>query len=162
MHLVTIRRRWVQLGVSPSATDRFSNSRPEDAPTFQQPESLPRLCILDSQSAFTVVVKLPGIKAEDIELHLAEDSLALSAARPAQADPNADESFRRQERFTGGWLRELMFPCRVDVASVAAELKDGILTVRLSKAKVTPPRRVAILSAPKSREEDGHVSADES
>ena len=50
----------------------------------------------------------------------------------------------RQERAAFQATRSFALPCRVDPEKVAAELKNGVLTVRLAKAVENQPRRVAI------------------
>ena len=50
----------------------------------------------------------------------------------------------RQERQAYQATRSFALPCRVDPERVRAELKDGVLTVRLAKAAESQPRRVQI------------------
>jgi len=54
------------------------------------------------------------------------------------------EQFHRVERGHGRFSRSFALPEAIDVADVSADLKDGILTVRIPKARSRGARRVAV------------------
>jgi HSP20 family protein len=54
------------------------------------------------------------------------------------------EQFHRVERGHGRFSRAFALPEAIDVEHVAADLKEGILTVKIPKAKGRGVRRVAV------------------
>jgi HSP20 family protein len=61
----------------------------------------------------------------------------------AQADDN-NPKYWVTERSFGSFHRTFQFPSRVDYDAVQASLKQGILTIKVPKAKTKEPRRVQI------------------
>ncbi len=53
-------------------------------------------------------------------------------------------AWHRQERGYGKFSRLLALPCNVKTDEVEADLKDGVLTVKLPKSEAAKPRRLAI------------------
>jgi HSP20 family protein len=92
----------------------------------------------------TLVIKaeLPELKREAIAVTVEQGALTISGERPWPADvPKSD--VRRVERRYGKFSRRFALPTSVDGSGIAADYKDGVLTVRLpireaSKARVVP------------------------
>jgi len=61
----------------------------------------------------------------------------------AQAEDNAPK-FWVTERSFGSFHRTFQFPSRVDLDAVTASLKNGILNLKVPKAKAKEPRRIQI------------------
>jgi len=74
----------------------------------------------------------------------AESPAAEPAAEPATAPAAPADKFWVSERSVGEFSRSFNFPSRVDQDGVTANLKDGVLTVVVPKAKKHETRRVAI------------------
>ena len=53
-------------------------------------------------------------------------------------------AWHRQERGYGKFSRLLTLPCDVKTEEVEADLKDGVLTIKLPKSEAAKPRRLAI------------------
>ena len=56
-------------------------------------------------------------------------------------------TFRRVERAYGKFTRRFALPRAVDASKVAAEYKDGVLTVRLPMREESKPRTVPVAVA---------------
>jgi HSP20 family protein len=54
------------------------------------------------------------------------------------------ERYHRVERGHGGFYRRFSLPTAVDAAGIAADLKDGVLTVTVPKATGAGPRRIDV------------------
>ena len=52
--------------------------------------------------------------------------------------------YHRHERSTGEFTRVLTLPCEVDCQQVDAQLKDGVLTLRLPKAEQEKPKKITV------------------
>jgi HSP20 family protein len=102
----------------------------------------PPVDVFDAGEEYLVTAELPGLKADDVHIEVEDDTLTLRGERkPAQVGDSA--AWHRRERPAGRFRRVVRLG-RLDSESARAEFKDGVLTVRLPKAKETRPRRVEI------------------
>lgn len=96
----------------------------------------------ENDSAYTLRLEVPGLKAEDIVLDVTESSVRLSGERRLSA-PDGYTPLRSHRRsYTVN--RTLRFGQRLDPDAVEATLADGLLTIVLPKSDATRARRVAI------------------
>ena len=93
---------------------------------------LPAVDLCESDSCVTVSVELPGVRAEQVEVALTNEELRVRG-RKRKGAPRGVISHLCSERSFGSFTRTILlrWPVRKDAA--AAELKDGVLTVRLPK-----------------------------
>ena len=95
---------------------------------------LPPVDLCESESCVTVSVELPGVRAEQIEVALTNEELRVRG-RKRKGAPRGVISHLCSERSFGQFARAipLRWPVRKDAAT--AELKDGVLTIRLPKVE---------------------------
>jgi len=103
----------------------------------------PPVNVFDGGDAYVVKAELPGVDASHIELEVEEDSLTLRGER-IFSEPSAEAAFHRRERPEGQFRRVVRLPGHVASNDIKADLRDGVLTVRLPKAEEARPRKVAI------------------
>lgn len=103
----------------------------------------PAVNFYELDEEFLLVVELPGIVAQDVELTVAGGMLNLSGTRTGPEDVS-DDVYRRRERPHGAWQRSLSIPERVREADVTAEFSNGILKVHLPKADDLKPRQIPV------------------
>ena len=90
--------------------------------------------------------ELPGMTREDIEVVVENSTLVLKGTKKFNADVK-DENYRRIERTYGTFHRSFTLPNTVDAAKVAAEYKNGVLTVTLPFKEEAKPRTVNVAVA---------------
>jgi len=93
---------------------------------------LPAVDLCESDSCVTVSVELPGVRAEQVEVALTNEELRVRG-RKRKGAPRGVISHLCSERSFGQFARTILlrWPVRKDAAT--AELKDGVLTIRLPK-----------------------------
>jgi HSP20 family protein len=88
------------------------------------------------------MAELAGLTIGDIEIRVEASSVTVAGRRPA---PAADgDSYLRVERGHGAFSRSFAFPQGIDGSAVAAELREGVLTIMLPKARMPEARRVTV------------------
>jgi len=103
----------------------------------------PAINVSEAADAYYVRAELPGIKTDDLEITMENDTLTLSGERkPANGDEAA--SYHRREREWGAFRRSFSLPNRVDANGVEARYTDGILTVTLPKAAEARPKQITV------------------
>jgi len=107
--------------------------------------TFPAVNLYDDNKDLVLTAELPGVKPEELELSVVENTLTLSGKRNGQG--GEDVPYYRQERPAGSFTRTLTLPEKVDPDKVNAEYKDGILTVRMPKAEAGKTKTIAIKAA---------------
>ncbi|MGE3179486.1 MAG: Hsp20/alpha crystallin family protein [Vicinamibacterales bacterium] len=93
----------------------------------------PAVDIRETDKAFAVKVDLPDVKKEDLKVEMHDGILTIEGERKQEKEEKGDR-FHRIERQYGTFVRRFTMPAKVDEANVAAEFKDGVLTIALPKA----------------------------
>lgn len=88
--------------------------------------------IMESDNAIVIITDLPGVKKEDVEINITEDSLDIVAKFD---DEVTDEgtNYIKKERSYGETRRTIALPDKIDVKKASAKFKDSVLTVELPK-----------------------------
>jgi HSP20 family protein len=102
----------------------------------------PPLDVYQDKDSFTVVIDLPGLKKENIEISLREQNLTVCGKRPTEE--NTGEAGFRAERFYGTFQRTVQLPTQVDPNAVKASYQSGILKVVLPKSEAAKPKQIAV------------------
>ncbi|MBN1103283.1 MAG: Hsp20/alpha crystallin family protein [Deltaproteobacteria bacterium] len=102
----------------------------------------PAIDIFETDKELTLVADIPGVKAGNLNIDLKEDVLSLSGeVEPPEA---ANEVDLLREYRTGRYFREFRLGQMVDQSKIDAELKDGVLCLRLPKVERAAPRKIAV------------------
>lgn len=92
-----------------------------------------------------VVVKaeLPAMKREDIEVTVDNGTLTIKGEKRLESEVK-DEQYHRIERRYGSFRRSFSLPQTVDTAKVAADYRDGVLTIRLPLREEARARQIKV------------------
>jgi HSP20 family protein len=92
-----------------------------------------------------VVIKaeLPDMTREDIDITVDNGTLTIKGEKKLSQEVK-EEQFHRIERHYGAFSRSFSLPQTVDTAKVAAEYKNGLLTVRLPLREEAKPRQIKV------------------
>jgi HSP20 family protein len=101
----------------------------------------PAVNVYQDKDRFTVVVELPGLKKEEIEISLHDDTLTIAGER--KREESSEQEFLT-ERLYGKFQRSLTLPTAVDAEKVKASYKDGLLQVELPKAEEAKPKQIEV------------------
>ena len=97
----------------------------------------------ETEDRYVLTLEIPGLRREHVRIHFQDGRLTLAGSRPERAVPC--EQYDRIERGHGQFSRTFYLPQPVDVDTITADLKDGVLTVDVPKARGAPARRVRVL-----------------
>jgi HSP20 family protein len=101
----------------------------------------PPVDIFETDGGLTVVADLPGVRNQDLDIRVEEGVLTIQAQAATPAETG--ESLRREFALRG-YHRAFQLSDKVAVDKIEAELKNGVLTLRLPKAEAAKPRRVEV------------------
>jgi HSP20 family protein len=108
-------------------------------------ESSPRVDILETPDEFRAEVELPGVRPEDIDVNL-ENGILKIQARAFERSSGTLRALVR-EFGSGTFTRSLRLSESIDAAKISAEVKDGLMTLRLPKVGAVKPRTIPVVSA---------------
>jgi HSP20 family protein len=103
----------------------------------------PALDVQESKDNYIFRAELPGLKREEIDVSLQDDTLVISGERKVEKVEEGVE-VHRQERYYGKFQRTLTLPEPVAADKVKAEYKDGVLTVTLPKTEAAKPKKIDV------------------
>lgn len=92
----------------------------------------PAMDLSERADAYIVKMELPGLDKSDISIEV-KDNVLTVAAKHKESSEKKDEKTLIQERSLKAFRREVMLPGGVAAEQVAAEYKDGVLTITVPK-----------------------------
>ena len=111
-----------------------------DAPGWTPPVDL-----YETADQYVLTAEIPGLTRDQIHIHAEDRRIVIRGARGT--DPGRDipsEQYHRVERGHGRFSRAFSLPDMIDVNGVSADLRDGVLTVTIPKARDRSTRRIDV------------------
>ena len=101
------------------------------------------LDVAEGDGEIIVRASLPGFDKDDIDVQIHNGVLSIKAEHTEEKETK-DERYYRKERRVGSVSRRIALPGVVSETSANAELKDGVLTLRIPQAEVARPKQIPI------------------
>lgn len=98
----------------------------------------PAVDIAEKDREYVVKAQLPGVKKDDVKVEMLNGVLTIAGERKFEKEEK-DEKTHRVETAFGTFQRAFTVPEDVVAEKIAAEYKEGILTVRLPKTDIKKP-----------------------
>jgi HSP20 family molecular chaperone IbpA len=103
---------------------------------------LPPVDVVEDASGITLYADLPGVTKENLSLHLETDSLTIEGT--VALDEPQDMQSNHAEVTVPRYRRVFTLSKELDGEKATAELKNGVLTLRIPKAQHAQPRRIEV------------------
>jgi len=101
---------------------------------------LPPIDVFHNENEITVRVEAPGIKKEDLDVHVEGDLLTISGKKEHVEGLN----YHQVESRWGAFQRSVTLPHTVDRDKIAASYKDGVLTLTLPLTPEAKPKQIDV------------------
>ena len=122
----------------------FGNVYLRDEDTSFRGAWVPAVDIFETDNHDLVVrAELPGMTREDIVVSVENSTLVIKGEKKFDAEVK-EESYRRIERTYGQFQRSFTLPNTVDTGKVAADYRNGVLTVTLPFREEAKPRTINV------------------
>jgi HSP20 family molecular chaperone IbpA len=115
---------------------------PASTETETLPTRRPYFEASETESSYVLTVHLPGVSRDGLEITDENGQLRIFGRRTFQLPKDA--VLLHRESADAGFELVLDHDNTVDAEKVEAELKDGLLRLKLAKAESAKPRRIAI------------------
>jgi len=108
-----------------------------------EPEGQLTIDVYQTPNDIIVESAIAGVKPEDIDINVTNDSVTIKGARRREKEVRDDDYFY-QECYWGRFSRSVILPQEVDPESATVNFKNGILTVRLPKLNRKKARKLKV------------------
>jgi HSP20 family molecular chaperone IbpA len=102
----------------------------------------PRVDVLEDETGITLYADLPGVAKDALDVKVEGDSLLIEGAISA-ATPQGMEATYAEIR-TPRFRRAFTLSRELDTNRIEANLKDGVLKLRIPKYAEAQPKRIAV------------------
>lgn len=99
--------------------------------------------IWEEDNNLFVKMAMPGIKKEDIKISVTADSLTVEGNSKEEAEKKDKKYFLKTFQ-TSSYSQSFNLPTTVNPDAVEAKFENGVLTVRLPKAKKSQAKQITI------------------
>ncbi len=101
----------------------------------------PEIDVRTTEDELLLVCDVPGVKREDLDVTLHEHVLTIKGVRKFESNPQEQVVIGRSY---GSFSRSFTLPSSLDEEKLAADLTDGVLTIRIPKLPKAKPFKVQI------------------
>lgn len=102
----------------------------------------PKINVHDEGTNLVLVADLPGFSEHDVQVTLDDSGLTLAGERKRVALEGY--SAHREERRHSKFERSVTLPFRANPEKTTATVKNGVLTITLTKSAEAEPRRITV------------------
>ena len=98
--------------------------------------------IHETPDQYVLTAEVPGMSREDLDIRIDDGRITIAGSRRERTQQC--EQYHRVERGHGSFSRTFHLPIPVDSERVAADLRNGVLTVTCPKASNGAARRIQV------------------
>jgi len=106
----------------------------------QRPWMAPRVDIYENPDEILLLADVPGVRADGLRINLEKNELTLEGTVEEEAIGGSLGSEYR----AADYRRVFTVPWGIDEGKISANLKDGVLTLRLPKSSTLKPRQIQV------------------
>lgn len=115
----------------------------QDTPEQDQPALLPPVDVWEDASGITLVADMPGVPRERLNVHVEDDNvLVIEGDMSLTMQPEMQATHAEVNR--SRYRRQFGLSKELDASKVSAELKHGVLKLRIPKSEHAQPRRITV------------------
>jgi HSP20 family protein len=115
---------------------------PDVAGIFDQ-TTTPAIDVVETADEYVVMADIPGVDKRDLNVTVTGSILAIQGDKRDEHKSEKRKVFRK-ETWVGSFKRTINLPEQVDANKIGAELKDGVLTVRIGKREEAKTKMIAV------------------
>nr|WP_298169924.1 Hsp20/alpha crystallin family protein [uncultured Pseudomonas sp.] len=113
------------------------NERPEEVQAL-----LPQVDVYENKDGILLVADLPGVSKDKLELRVDNDTLLIEADIVQDTPENMEAAYA--EVRLSRYRRAFSLSSELDSSKIDAQLRDGVLSLRIPKHPHAQPRRIEV------------------
>lgn len=103
----------------------------------------PAIDFVEGENDYTVTCELPGLEEKDIDVSIASNVLTIKGKKEDNREEKKGKFFKK-ETWSGSFQRTVALPLTVDTEKISADMKDGILNIKLPRKEETKPKQITV------------------
>ena len=103
----------------------------------------PAVDVQETKEAYIVEADIPGIKKEDIQIEVLEDTITIQGSRNEGKEDKKD-NYHQMERSYGSFKRSFKIPGGFQHDKVKATFTDGVLNLNLPKQEELKAKQIEV------------------
>jgi HSP20 family protein len=103
----------------------------------------PAVDIYETENELVLKADLPDVELKDIDVRVENQTLTIAGERKFEQQESG-KGYHRIERNYGTFVRSFSLPNTFDTEHIAADFKNGVLSVTLPKKEAAKPRQVKV------------------
>lgn len=119
----------------PNIVEKFLGKKiSDDVQHNEEVATVPSVNIADENKVFEVSVALPGLDKKDVRIEIQNDCLIISSEKKYEKE-DKNKNWMRREYGYASFQRMFQLPESADQDKVQAEMKNGVLSIKVAKKK---------------------------
>jgi len=123
-------------------TVKKTNTEPETN-VVKTREYTPEIDLWETDQAVVLTAEMPGVNENNVDIDLQGNTLEISGTATVTL-PEGFTSVHHEFPQCRRYVRQFTLGDSIDQENIAAEMKDGVLTLTLPKVKDATPRRIVV------------------
>lgn len=108
----------------------------------QQPSIIPPVDVFEDEHGLTLLADMPGVTRDGLGVRVDGDSLTVEATIASHGPENLELVYG--EARYAAYRRQFTLSRELDTSRIEAQLRDGVLQLRIPKAEEAKPRRIQV------------------
>lgn len=103
-----------------------------------------RMDVIDRNDRYEVLVDLPGVKKDDIQVTIEGNRVSIAAEAKSEKEVRNGDRLIHSERFAASYARSFELPAEVTEEGAEAAYENGVLRLALPKRATVTSKRLTI------------------
>ena len=103
----------------------------------------PAVSIRETEKEMIIEADVPGVRDEDVDIEIEDDKVIIKGERKHQEETKREDYYHVESSY-GSFSRVIGLPNYVNADKAIAEVKDGILEVRVPKVEQRQPKKIKV------------------
>ena len=103
----------------------------------------PAVSIRETQKEMIIEADVPGVRDEDVDVEIEDDKVIIKGERKHQQETKREDYYHMESSY-GSFSRVIGLPNYVNADKAVAEVKDGILEVKVPKVEQRQPKKIKV------------------
>lgn len=100
--------------------------------------------VYETDTELVVQSAIAGIKNDDVDIALEDDILIIKGERINPISETAEKNYFTRECYFGPFYREIIIPREIDTSRIDANIKNGMLTIRMPKIEREKNKKIGL------------------
>lgn len=120
----------------------MNHKQAEQVERKEVPAMLPRVDVFEDSTGITLFADLPGVPKDKLTLRVDGDTLHIEGDISVETPEQLEVAYAELQRPV--YRRAFTLSSELDASKINAQLRDGVLNLRIPKHEHTQPKRIEV------------------